>query len=131
VEFVIDRAQTEFLSDDIDVFFAVIGQVDCRVIADLEGFLNSNPKLRVQVLACVYPASSTQEDTLTELLQLTEQMRPRLEINLLPMASDGETSPFTTVASVNKDNTQYHFWFENANTLRTSGAYPRTLWDAY
>jgi hypothetical protein len=124
VEFVIDSGQPEFLSDNIDVFFAVIGQVDYRVIADLKQFLNSNPKLHVQILACVYPASSTQEDTLAELLELTEQLRPRLEVNLLPIPSDGETSPFTTVASVNKDNSQYHFWFENANRLRTSDAIP-------
>jgi hypothetical protein len=121
MEFVNDSGQPEFLSDDIDVFFAVIGQVDYRVIADLERFLNSNPKLRIQILACVYPASSTQEDTLAELLQLTEQLRPRLEANLLPIASDSETSPFTTVACVSKDNSQYRFWFENAKRLRISG----------
>jgi hypothetical protein len=124
VEFVIDSEQPEFLSDNIDVFFAVIGQVDCRVIADLKRFLNSNPKLHAQILACVYPASSTQEDTLAELLELTEQLRPRLEVNLLPIPSDSETSPFTTAASVNKDNSVYHFWFENANRLRTSAAIP-------
>lgn len=124
MEFVIDIEQPEFLSDNIDVFFALIGQLDYRVIAHLKRFLSSNPKLHVRILASVYPASSTQEDTLAELLKLTEQLRPRLEVNLLPIPSDGETSPFTTVASVNKDNSQYHFWFENANRLRTSEAIP-------
>lgn len=124
MEFLINSEQLEFLSDDTDVFFAVIGQVDYRVIADLKRFLTSNATLRVQILACVYPASSTQEDTLAELLQVTEQLRPRLEVNLLPIGSDAETSPFTAVACVNKENNQCRLWFENANTLTTSGAIP-------
>jgi hypothetical protein len=124
VDFVIDSEQHAFLSDNIDVFFAVIGQVDYRVIADLKRFLSANATLRVQILACVYPASSTQEDTLAELLQLTEQLRPRLEVNLLPIESESETSPFTAVACVNKENSQCRLWFENANTLTTSAAIP-------
>lgn len=119
-----DREQSEFLFDNADAFFAVIGQVDHRVIADLKRFLNSNAKLRVQIVACVYPASSTQEDTLTELLQLTEQSSGRLEVNLLPIGSDSEASPFTTVACVKKDNGQYRLWFENANRLETPRAIP-------
>ena len=124
MEFVINSGQPEFLSDNIDIFFAVIGQVDCRVVADLKRLLNSNPKLRAQIVACVYPASSTQEDTLTELLQLTEQPGARLGVSLLPIASDGEASPFTTVACVNKDNGQCRLWFENSNRLETSLAIP-------
>lgn len=124
MEFVIDTGQSEFLSDDADAFFAVIGQIDYRVIADLKRFLSTNATLRVQILACVYPASSTQEDTLADLLQLTEQLRPRLEVNLLPIESDAETSPFTTVACINKENSQCRLWFENANRLTTSGLIP-------
>lgn len=110
-------SQAEFLAQDADVLFAVTGQLDGRIIIEMERFLSASEKSRAQLVICVYPATSTNEANLTRLLILQEQSKGRFEVYVLPIA-EIETSPFTTTVSLNGQS--YRLWFENANALEHS-----------
>jgi hypothetical protein len=120
---VTDNDKPEFLMDNADALFVVIGLMDQTVVAKLKAWFCAREQLRVRVLICVFPATSTQEEVLNELLMLQEETDHRLNINVLPMPVARQAAPITTIATSKSDG-RCRIWFENATSYTSSTSIP-------